>query len=204
MAHVHADTPFAPLGLAVLTVSDTRGFEEDGSGDLLGERLTEAGHVLVERRIVPDDIYRIRAVVSAWVVREDIQVILVNGGTGFTFRDTTPEALAPLFDKAVDGYGELFRQLSFASIGTSTLQSRAVAGLIDRTLVFAMPGSPRACATAWDGILAAQLDARTRPCNFVAMVLPERTPCASRGANADASERRETVSEQTRDAGVGA
>jgi molybdenum cofactor biosynthesis protein B len=185
MAHVHANTPFAPLGIAVLTVSDTRGFDEDGSGDLLAERLTEAGHALVERRLVPDDVYRIRAVVSAWVVRNDIQVILVNGGTGFTPRDSTPEALAPLFDKAVDGYGELFRQLSLATIGTSTIQSRAVAGLIDRTLVFAMPGSPKACATAWDGILAAQLDARTRPCNFVAMVLPEARRCASRQASAD-------------------
>ncbi|SEK77664.1 molybdenum cofactor biosynthesis protein B [Halomonas daqiaonensis] len=185
MAHVHADTPFAPLGLAVLTVSDTRGFNEDGSGDLLGERLTQAGHALVERQIVPDDVYRIRAVVSAWVVREDIQVILVNGGTGFMPRDTTPEALAPLFDKSVEGYGELFRQLSLETIGTSTIQSRAVAGLIDRTLVFAMPGSPKACATAWDGILAAQLDARTRPCNFVAMVLPEAKHCGSRQVSAD-------------------
>jgi len=182
MAHVHANTPFAPLGIAVLTVSDTRGFDEDGSGDLLSERLTEAGHALVERRIVPDDVYRIRAVVSKWVVRDDIQVVLVNGGTGFTPRDTTPEALSPLFDKAIDGYGELFRQLSLASIGTSTIQSRAVAGLIDRTLVFAMPGSPKACATAWDGILEAQLDARTRPCNFVAMVLPETRRCGSRRA----------------------
>ncbi|RTR04509.1 molybdenum cofactor biosynthesis protein B [Halomonas nitroreducens] len=180
MSHVSSDAPFVPLGIAVLTVSDTRGYDEDGSGDLLGERLTAAGHALVERRIVPDDVYRIRAVVSAWVVREDIQAILVNGGTGFTVRDTTPEALAPLFDKAVDGYGELFRALSRETVGTSTIQSRAVAGLIDRTLVFAMPGSPRACATAWDGILADQLDARTRPCNFVAMVQPEAPRCDSR------------------------
>ncbi|PMR77385.1 molybdenum cofactor biosynthesis protein B [Billgrantia endophytica] len=180
MAHVHADTPFAPLGIAVLTVSDTRGFDRDGSGDLLGERLSEAGHALVERRIVPDDIYRIRAVVSKWIVSDDIQVILVNGGTGFTARDTTPEALTPLFDRAVDGYGELFRQLSFESIGTSTIQSRAVAGVANATLIFAMPGSPKACATAWDGILADQLDARTRPCNFVAMVMPEQSACASR------------------------
>lgn len=180
MAHVHANTPFAPLGIAVLTVSDTRGYDRDGSGDLLSERLSEAGHALVERRIVPDDIYRIRAVVSKWVVREDIQVILVNGGTGFTARDTTPEALAPLFDRAVDGYGELFRQLSYESIGTSTIQSRAVAGVANRTLIFAMPGSPKACATAWDGILESQLDARTRPCNFVAMVLPEASGCDSR------------------------
>ncbi|MCG6656905.1 molybdenum cofactor biosynthesis protein B [Halomonas campisalis] len=180
MSHVHQDTAFTSLGIAVLTVSDTRGFDRDGSGDLLSERLSEAGHALVERRIVPDDIYRIRAVVSKWVVRDDIQVILVNGGTGFTPRDTTPEALTPLFDKAVDGYGELFRQLSFESIGASTIQSRAVAGVANRTLIFSMPGSPRACATAWDGILASQLDARTRPCNFVAMVLPESTRCGSR------------------------
>ncbi|MDR5866816.1 molybdenum cofactor biosynthesis protein B [Halomonas koreensis] len=180
MSHVSADAPFVPLGIAVLTVSDTRGPDEDGSGDLLAGRLAEAGHALAERRIVPDDVYRIRAVISAWVVRDDIQAILVNGGTGFTARDTTPEALAPLFDKAIDGYGELFRRLSLDSIGTSTVQSRAVGGLIDRTLVFAMPGSPKACATAWDGILAPQLDARTRPCNFVAMVRPEAPRCASR------------------------
>ncbi|RDB44314.1 molybdenum cofactor biosynthesis protein B [Halomonas sp. DQ26W] len=184
MSHVHADTPFAPLGIAVLTVSDTRGFDRDGSGDLLSERLSEAGHALVERRIVPDDIYRIRATVSKWVVREDIQVILVNGGTGFTTRDTTPEALTPLFDRAVDGYGELFRQLSYQTIGTSTIQSRAVAGVANGTLIFAMPGSPKACATAWDGILLAQLDARTRPCNFVAMVLPEQSRCVTRSAEA--------------------
>ncbi|MDY7116393.1 molybdenum cofactor biosynthesis protein B [Halomonas sp. SSL-5] len=188
MSHVSANTPFLPLGIAVLTVSDTRGFDEDGSGDLLSARLTEAGHALVERRIVPDDVYRIRAVVSKWVIRDDIQVVLVNGGTGFTRRDTTPEALTPLFDKAVDGYGELFRHLSLQSIGTSTVQSRAVAGLIDRTLVFAMPGSPKACATAWDGILVEQLDARTRPCNFVAMVLPQGASCASRQEQPSPSE----------------
>lgn len=176
----HANTPFIPLGIALLTVSDTRGFNEDDSGDLLASRLTKVGHELVERRIVPDDVYRIRAEVSTWVVRDDIHVVMVNGGTGFTPRDTTPEALAPLFDKVIDGYGELFRQLSWSSIATSTIQSRAVAGLIDRTLVFAMPGSPKACATAWDGILAAQLDASTRPCNFVAMVLPGAERCASR------------------------
>ncbi|MBA2779699.1 molybdenum cofactor biosynthesis protein B [Billgrantia kenyensis] len=180
MSHVHANARFVPLGIAVLTVSDTRGFDRDGSGDLLSERLSEAGHALVERRIVPDDIYRIRAVVSKWVVRDDVQVILVNGGTGFTTRDTTPEALLPLFDRAVDGYGELFRQLSYDSIGTSTVQSRAVGGVINRTLVFAMPGSPKACATAWDGILESQLDARTRPCNFVAMVMPEQQACGTR------------------------
>ncbi|MCC5882747.1 MAG: molybdenum cofactor biosynthesis protein B [Halomonas sp.] len=180
MAHVHANARFVPLGIAILTVSDTRGFDQDGSGDLLSERLSEAGHALVERRIVPDDIYRIRAVVSKWVVRDDVQVILVNGGTGFTVRDTTPEALTPLFDRSVDGYGELFRQLSFESIGTSTIQSRAVGGVANRTLIFAMPGSPKACATAWDGILENQLDARTRPCNFVAMVMSEQQACGTR------------------------
>lgn len=180
MSHVHANVRFVPLGIAVLTVSDTRGFDRDGSGDLLSERLSEAGHALVDRRIVPDDIYRIRAVVSKWVVRDDVQVILVNGGTGFTVRDTTPEALTPLFDRAIDGYGELFRQLSFDSIGTSTVQSRAVGGVANRTLIFAMPGSPKACATAWDGILESQLDAGTRPCNFVAMVIPEQSACATR------------------------
>lgn len=190
MAHVSANTPFVPLGMAVLTVSDTRGFDRDSSGDLLSDRLTAAGHTLVERQIVPDDVYRIRAVVSDWIAREEVQAVLVNGGTGFTARDTTPEALGPLFDKAVDGYGELFRQLSFSTIGASTIQSRAVAGVANRTLVFAMPGSPKACAMAWDGILAAQLDARTRPCNFVAMVLPEAEHCASRqpGSGATAKE----------------
>lgn len=188
MAHVHANTPFAPLGIAVLTVSDTRGFDQDGSGDLLAERLTQAGHGLVERRIVPDDVYRIRAVVSTWVVRGDIQVVLVNGGTGFTPCDNTPEALAPLFDKGIDGYGELFRQLSLESIGTSTIQSRAVGGVIDRTLVFAMPGSPKGCATAWDSILVAQLDARTRPCNFVAMVLSQAERCTSRQSSRSTAE----------------
>lgn len=185
MSHVHANARFVPLGIAVLTVSDTRGFDRDGSGDLLSERLSEAGHALVDRRIVPDDIYRIRAVVSKWVVRDDVQVILVNGGTGFTVRDTTPEALTPLFDRAIDGYGELFRQLSFDSIGTSTVQSRAVGGVANRTLIFVMPGSPKACATAWDGILASQLDARTRPCNFVAMVLPEQHCCESRSVESE-------------------
>ncbi|GAB3343095.1 molybdenum cofactor biosynthesis protein B [Chromohalobacter beijerinckii] len=180
MAHIHADAPFVPLNIAVLTVSDTRGFDRDGSGDLLCARLIAAGHWLGERRIVPDDIYRIRAVVSEWIARDDIHAVLVNGGTGFTPRDTTPETLAPLFDKAIDGFGELFRQISHGDIGASTIQSRAIGGVANHTLVFALPGSPKACATAWDGILASQLDARTRPCNFVAMVRPDATPCVSR------------------------
>ncbi|BBI51340.1 molybdenum cofactor biosynthesis protein B [Vreelandella olivaria] len=182
MSHVPVDALFTPLGIAVLTVSDTRGFDEDGSGDLLVKRLNESGHVLVERRIVVDDTYQVRAVVSEWIARTDIHAILVNGGTGFTARDTTPEALIPLFDKAIEGYGELFRHYSLKTIGTATIQSRAVAGLANQTMVFAMPGSPKGCALAWDRIISLQLDARTRPCNFAAMVLPSVTPCSGRHA----------------------
>ncbi|WP_404471763.1 molybdenum cofactor biosynthesis protein B [Vreelandella venusta] len=182
MSHVPVDALFTPLSIAVLTVSDTRGFDEDGSGDLLAAHLSESGHSLVERRIVPDDIYQVRAVVSEWISRADVQAILVNGGTGFTPRDTTPEALAPLFDKAIEGYGELFRHLSLQTIGTATIQSRAVAGVANQTLIFAMPGSPKACAMAWDKIIALQLDSRTRPCNFAAMVLPSVASCNSRHA----------------------
>jgi molybdopterin adenylyltransferase len=180
MSHVPVDALFTPLGIAVLTVSDTRGFDEDGSGDLLVKHLSESGHILVERRIVVDDIYQVRAVVSEWIARTDIHAILVNGGTGFTARDTTPEALIPLFDKAIEGYGELFRHYSLKIIGTATIQSRAVAGVANRTMMFAMPGSPKACALAWDKIIALQLDSRTRPCNFAAMVLPSATPCSGR------------------------
>ncbi|MFB9146524.1 molybdenum cofactor biosynthesis protein B [Halomonas alkalicola] len=180
MGHASENTTFVSLRIAILTVSDTRGLEQDGSGDLLRLSVTKAGHELVVRSIVPDDIYRLRATVSQWVAQPDIQVILVNGGTGFTVRDTTPEALMPLFDRVIDGYGELFRHLSYESIGASTIQSRAVAGVANRTLIFSMPGSPKACATAWDGILAGQLDARTRPCNFVAMVIPDHDSCESR------------------------
>ena len=180
MSHVSVDALFTSLGMAVLTVSDTRGLDEDGSGDLLVDHLIKSGHMLVDRRIVPDNIYQIREVVSEWVARTDIHAILVNGGTGFTIRDTTPEALIPLFDKAIEGYGELFRQYSLQTIGTSTIQSRAVAGVANQTLIFAMPGSPKACALAWDRIIALQLDSRTRPCNFAAMVLPSMTLCSGR------------------------
>tara|TARA_R110002012_G_scaffold25166_2_gene83742 strand:- start:1080 stop:1658 length:579 start_codon:yes stop_codon:yes gene_type:complete len=180
MSHVPADALFIPLSIAVLTVSDTRGFDEDGSGDQLVKQLSKSGHLLAERRIVPDDIYQLRAVVSEWIMRTDIQVVLVNGGTGFTRRDTTPEALTPLFDKAVEGYGELFRYYSLQTIGTATIQSRAVAGVANQTLIFTMPGSPKGCTLAWERIISLQLDARTRPCNFVAMVLPSVTPCSGR------------------------
>ncbi|MBY5931054.1 molybdenum cofactor biosynthesis protein B [Halomonas sp. DP8Y7-3] len=193
MSHTSTSAVFIPLDVALLTVSDSRGLAEDGSGDLLAERLANHGHRLTARALVPDDIYRIRAQVSAWVLREDVQVVLVNGGTGFTARDNTPEALTVLFDKVVEGYGELFRQRSFESIGTSTIQSRAIGGIIDRTLVFAMPGSPKACAMAWDEILAAQLDARTRPCNFVAMVVNDPQRCASRQSSQAMDHRLEEV-----------
>lgn len=158
------------LGIAVLTISDTRGPGEDTSGDLLVERLADAGHRLAERRIVRDDKYVIRAVVSAWIAAPNVQVVLTTGGTGFTGRDSTPEALLPLFDKTIDGFGELFRHVSFQEIGSSTIQSRALGGLAGDTLIFAMPGSTGACRTAWDAILHNQLDVNHRPCNFAELL----------------------------------
>ena len=159
-----------PLAIAVLTVSDTRGPAEDTSGDLLASRLERAGHRLADRRIVRDDVYAIRAAASAWIADRAVDAILTTGGTGFTGRDSTPEALAPLFDKTIDGFGELFRHVSYAEIGSSTIQSRAIAGLANGTLVFALPGSTNACRTAWDKILADQLDASFRPCNFAELL----------------------------------
>lgn len=161
------------LGIAVLTVSDSRGAHNDTSGDFLANALAEAGHTLRSRDLVPDDIYRIRAVVSAWIVDPAVNVVLVTGGTGFSGRDSTPEALAPLFDKSIEGFGEVFRAHSLAEIGSSTVQSRALAGLANRTAIFSMPGSTGACRTAWNGILRDQLDADHRPCNFVAVLLAE-------------------------------
>ena len=161
---------FEPLALAVLTVSDTRTPDTDTSGDLLVSRLEEAGHQLVTRTIVKDDIYQLRKVVSDWIADEDIQVILTTGGTGFSGRDSTPEALSVLFDKHIEGFGELFRQVSVDDIGTSTVQSRCLAGLANRTVIFCLPGSNNACATGWDRIIREQLDARHRPCNFVGQV----------------------------------
>ena len=158
------------LAIAVLTVSDTRGPDQDTSGDLLVDRLEQAGHRLAERRIVRDDIYQIRALVSAWIADPGVNAILTTGGTGFTGRDSTPEALAPLFDKTIDGFGELFRQVSYMEIGSSTIQSRAVAGLANATLIFAMPGSTNACRTAWDKILQSQFDANFKPCNFAELL----------------------------------
>ncbi|GAA0616726.1 molybdenum cofactor biosynthesis protein B [Halomonas beimenensis] len=166
--------PMIPLSVAVLTVSDTRTEETDRSGQALVERLTAAGHRLAEKRIVPDDVYRIRAVVAAWIADPAIQVVLTTGGTGFTGRDSTPEAVSVLLDKRIEGFGELFRQLSWHEVGSSTVQSRCLGGLANATVVFCLPGSTGACRTGWDGILAEQLDSRHKPCNFANLVIPER------------------------------
>ncbi len=155
------------LNIAVLTISDTRTLDQDSSGQFLVEALTESGHTLVSRDLVKDDIYQQRAVVSQWIADKSINAILVTGGTGFTHRDSTPEALSVLFDKTVDGFGELFRQLSYDEIGTSTIQSRAIAGFANKTVIFCLPGSTGACRTAWNGIIKSQLDSTFRPCNFV-------------------------------------
>ncbi|WP_368562844.1 molybdenum cofactor biosynthesis protein B [Pseudoxanthomonas sp. UTMC 1351] len=158
-----------PLTLCVLTVSDTRTLEEDRSGDYLVEALTEAGHRLGGRALLPDDRYRMRAQVSQWIADSAVDGILVTGGTGFTGRDSTPEALLPLLDKEMPGFGELFRQISFDEIGTSSLQSRAFAGLANQTFLFCLPGSTSACRTGWEKIIRAQLDARTQPCNLATL-----------------------------------
>ncbi|WP_027329417.1 molybdenum cofactor biosynthesis protein B [Marinimicrobium agarilyticum] len=156
-----------PLNIAVLTVSDTRTFENDTSGQYLVDALKEDGHHLADRALLKDDIYQIRAQVSAWIAEAEIQVVLITGGTGFTDRDSTPEAMKPLFDKEVEGFGEMFRQISWEEIGTSTIQSRALAGLANNTLIACLPGSTGACRTGWTKLLQPQLDARQGPCNFV-------------------------------------
>ncbi len=154
------------LHIGVLTVSDSRSLETDSSGDYLARALADAGHVLADRALLPDDRYALRALVSKWIADPTIDGILVTGGTGFTGRDSTPEALRPLLDKEMPGFGELFRAISFDEIGTSSLQSRAFAGLANATFVFALPGSTSACRTAWEKIIRQQLDARTKPCNL--------------------------------------
>ena len=159
---------FIPLNVALLTVSDTRDIDSDTSGQYLADELVQAGHNLIAREIVIDDVYLLRAQVSAWIADDNINAIISTGGTGFTGRDSTPEALSPLFDKVIDGFGELFRHLSLADIGTSTVQSRALGGMANKTVIFCVPGSTGACKTAWQGILQEQLDSRHRPCNFVA------------------------------------
>ena len=160
----------AALKVAVLTVSDTRTQETDTSGAFLEEALRDAGHDIADRQIVIDDVYQLRAIVSQWIADPSVEVILTTGGTGFSGRDSTPEALAPLFDKAIDGFGEVFRALSLTEIGSSTVQSRALAGLANGTVIFCMPGSTGACRTAWEGVLRDQLDSEHKPCNFVGVL----------------------------------
>ena len=172
MSHVTSDSQRA-LKIAVLTVSDTRTRQNDTSGNYLAEAVQEGGHQVYDRILIPDDVYQMRAVVSAWIADANVEVVIVTGGTGFTGRDSTPEALAPLFDKRIEGFGELFRHISYSEIGTSTVQSRALAGLSNRTAIFCLPGSTGACKTGWEGILKGQLDSRTGPCNFVQHVGPQ-------------------------------
>jgi len=169
-AHGGSGREFRPIGIAVLTVSDSRDEQSDKSGKLLAERLTSAGHRLADKVIVPDDVYQIRAVVSRWIADPDVNAVITTGGTGVTGRDGTPEAVRPLLDKVIDGFGEMFRQISYGQIKTSTLQSRALAGVANATYIFCVPGSSGACATAWDELIAAQLDFRTRPCNLVELM----------------------------------
>lgn len=163
----HAASEFCPVSIAILTVSDSRGEAEDTAGHYLVEVAKEQGHRVVDKHIVKDNLYHIRAIVSQWIADAKVQVVLITGGTGFTQGDNTPEALKPLFDREIEGFGELFRMLSYEEIDTSTIQSRAIAGLANQTLIFAMPGSPKACRTAWEKIIVRQLDTRQKPCNFI-------------------------------------
>ncbi len=167
MSRIDESRPFIPVGIAVLTVSDTRSLADDKSGDTLAARIQDAGHRLVERAIVKDDKAAIRAQVEAWTRTADIDVVITTGGTGFTGRDVTPEALEPLFEKRMDGFSEVFHRISYDKIGTSTIQSRATGGVANATFIFVLPGSPGACKDAWDGIIKLQLDYRHMPCNFV-------------------------------------
>ncbi|MCK5717689.1 MAG: molybdenum cofactor biosynthesis protein B [Thiomargarita sp.] len=161
---------FIPLNIAILTISDSRTEDNDTSGHFLVEKMCAAGHHKADKRIVPDNIYNIRSILSQWIENSDIQVVITTGGTGLTGRDCTPEAVQILFDKPIEGFGELFRSASFEEIKTSTIQSRSVAGVANGTYIFCVPGSTGACKTAWHHILQAQLDYRTRPCNFVEMM----------------------------------
>ncbi|MEE9374947.1 MAG: molybdenum cofactor biosynthesis protein B, partial [Rhizobiaceae bacterium] len=167
MDRIDKSRPFIPVSIAVLTVSDTRTLKDDRSGDTLVKRLEEAGHSLADRAIVTDDIPKIQAQVKAWIADKNIDVIISTGGTGFTGRDITPDAVEPLFEKRMDGFSIAFHQLSLEKIGTSSIQSRATAGVAGTTFIFCLPGSPGACKDGWDGILVKQLDYRHMPCNFV-------------------------------------
>ena len=181
MSGIDGTRPFIPVGIAVLTVSDTRTLADDKSGNTLAERIVQAGHRLAAREIVRDDADAIRQVVRGWVADPAVDVIITTGGTGFTGRDVTPDALEPLFDKRMDGFSAVFHRISYDKIGVSTIQSRATAGLIGTTFVFVLPGSPGACKDAWDGILKAQLDYRHMPCNFVE-IMPRLDEHLKRGA----------------------
>ena len=181
MSRIDETRSFIPVGIAILTVSDTRTLADDRSGDTLADRVSASGHRLAHRAIVPDDVAMIQAQVGGWVADGSVDVVITTGGTGFTGRDVTPEALEPLFDKRMDGFSWMFHQISSAKIGTSTIQSRATAGLIGTTYVFCVPGSPGACKDAWDGILALQLDFRHRPCNFVE-IMPRLDEHLKRGS----------------------
>ncbi len=167
MSRIDDSRPFIPVRIAVLTVSDTRSLADDKSGNTLVERLEKAGHILADRAIVTDDIPLIQEKVTAWTKRDDVDVVITTGGTGFTGRDVTPDALEPLFEKKMDGFSAVFHRISYDKIGTSTIQSRATGGVMNATYVFCLPGSPGACKDAWDGILSLQLDYRHMPCNFV-------------------------------------
>lgn len=170
MSKITEDRAFKPLNIAVLTVSDSRTEEEDTSGKLLAKRVIDSGHLLAEKLIVKDDKHQIRAVVSRWIADPDVHAVVTTGGTGLTGRDITPESIKPLFDKEIEGFGELFRYLSFKLIKTSTIQSRAIAGIANATAIFSLPGSPGACKDGWDGIIVHQLDSNHRPCNLVELM----------------------------------
>ncbi|MBN8532904.1 MAG: molybdenum cofactor biosynthesis protein B [Rhizobiales bacterium] len=167
MSRIDESRTFVPLNIAVLTISDTRTLDDDKSGNTLVERLEGAGHRLADRAIVPDDVGMIRSKVKGWIADKGIDVVISTGGTGFTGRDVTPEAVEPLFEKRMEGFSVLFHHISIPKIGSSTIQSRATAGVAGATYIFCLPGSPGACKDAWDGILGNQLDYRHRPCNFV-------------------------------------
>lgn len=181
MSRIDETRPFMPLGIAVLTISDTRTINDDKSGDTLVGRLTGAGHRLAARAIVKDDVAQIQAIVKEWIADSAVDVVISTGGTGFTGRDVTVEAMQPLFEKTMDGFSTIFHRISFEKIGTSTIQSRATGGVAGGTYIFVLPGSPGACKDAWDGILAQQLDYRHMPCNFVE-IMPRLDEHLKRGA----------------------
>ncbi len=185
MNRIDETRPFIPIGIAVLTVSDSRSLDEDRSGQTLADRIEKAGHKLIDRAICKDSQPEIALQVTDWTKHDDIDVVITTGGTGFTGRDVTPEALEPLFDKRMDGFSSLFHQISVQKIGTSTIQSRATAGLLNQTFVFVLPGSPGACKDAWDGILKLQLDYRHMPCNFVE-IMPRLDEHLKRGGGKSA------------------